>query len=143
MADGSLAAGVAMLRAAVDVLLEADMTGPCGVELAGLVAELEVQRCRLAAVDQVVIAQLEQCRLAGEFGRQSTADLLGELSRIAPGEAKARVRAAQDMGPRREFCGAPLARACQVLCVNGSSVHLFDLVRSAPEVGRGTGSRTG
>lgn len=97
-----------MLRAAVDLLLEADVGEATGVELAGLVAEIEAQHRRLSAVDHVVVAQLEQCQLAGEFGRQSTADLLAELSRLAPGEAKARVRAAHDLGPRREFSGAPL-----------------------------------
>ena len=63
----------------------------------------------LTAVDQVVIAELDERQLAGDFGRTSTADLLGELSRLSPAEAKARVRAAHDMGPRREFSGAPLA----------------------------------
>src|SRR5690348_7654404 len=107
MADGSLAAGVAMLRAAIDLLLEADVAGVPGKELAGQIAEIEVQRCRLGAVDQVVITQLDECQLAGEVGRQSTADLRGELLRLSPGEATARVHAAHDMGPRRELCGAP------------------------------------
>ena len=98
-----------MLRAAVDALLDADASRPSGSELAALAAEIEVERCRLTAVDQVVIAELDERQLAGDFGRTSTADLLGELSRLSPAEAKARVRAAHDMGPRREFSGAPLA----------------------------------
>jgi hypothetical protein len=109
MAVSEFATAVAMLRTAVDALLDADASRPSGSELAALSAAIEVERSRLTAVDQVVIAELDERQLAGDFGRTSTADLLGELSRLSPAEAKARVRAAHDMGPRREFSGAPLA----------------------------------
>ncbi len=101
-------AAVALLRTAVDQLLAADVTTPAGPALAAAFAEVEVQRRRLEAVDQVLLAAVDERGLAGEFGRASTADLLRELSRIAPAEAKARVRAARGLGPRRDLAGQPL-----------------------------------
>src|SRR6478672_7106499 len=109
MAGSGLKAAVASLCAAVDELLECELSTESAGDLAGLFAEFEVQRRRLEAVDHVLIAQLAETRLAGEFGSASTADLLGSLSRLSPGEARSRVRAARDLGPRREITGAVLA----------------------------------
>src|SRR5689334_4402329 len=106
---GGFAAAVQALHGVVDSLLSADLARVPADQLAGLFAAWEVERRRLEAVDHDLIARIDQTRLAGEFGRASTADLLGALSRLAPGEAKARVRAAHDLGPRREITGAPLA----------------------------------
>ena len=56
-----------------------------------------------------MVAALGEHDVAGDYGRQSVVDLMGELCRVAPAEAKARVCAARDLGPRRELTGAPLA----------------------------------
>lgn len=108
MASG-VEAAIGSLEAAVDQLLDADFTLVAGTELAGLFARFERQRRRTEAVDHTIVAQLEDAQIAGEYGRTSTADLLVELTRLTPGEANARVRAARDLGPRREFNGAPLS----------------------------------
>lgn len=103
-----LADAVAELSAAVDRLLAADLSLSSGAELARCFAAVETERRRLESVDHALIARLEDARLAGDYGRSSTAELLRELARIAPNEATARVRAAAELGPRRELNGAAL-----------------------------------
>jgi hypothetical protein len=103
------AAAVQALHAAVDGLLDADLTLVPAARLPGLFAALETERRRLEAVDHDLLVALDERGIAGEYGRTGTADLLGELARVSPGDAKARVRAARDLGPRREVSGAPLA----------------------------------
>ncbi|HEY2299819.1 MAG TPA: DUF222 domain-containing protein [Jatrophihabitans sp.] len=110
MAQVGFAGAVEALRDAVDGLLDAaDLELLPAAELPGLFAKFETQRRRLEAVDHNLLVALDQRGLAGEYGRTSTADLVNELSRVAPGEAKARMRAARDLGPRREVSGALLA----------------------------------
>lgn len=108
MEPSAVEQAVALLGAAVDRLLEADLSMPTGAVLAGVFAELETQRRKLDAVDHAMLAALDERGLAGDFGTAGTAELLGELSRLAPGEARARVRAARDLGPRRDLLGVPL-----------------------------------
>jgi hypothetical protein len=110
MGQVGFAGAVAALRDAVDGLLgAADLALLPAGELPGLFAELETERRRLEAVDHELLVALDERGIAGEYGRTSTADLLTELCRVAPGEAKARLHAARDLGPRREVSGAPLA----------------------------------
>ncbi|HEY2297784.1 MAG TPA: DUF222 domain-containing protein, partial [Jatrophihabitans sp.] len=110
MGQVGFAGAVEALRDAVDGLLgAADLDLLPARELPGLFAELETERRRLEAVDHELLVALDERGIAGEYGRTSTADLLTELSRVAPGEAKARLHAARDLGPRREVSGAPLA----------------------------------
>jgi Domain of unknown function (DUF222)/HNH endonuclease len=101
-------ATVGLLRSAVDALLTADLTGLSGVELAGFLDEVEVERRRLDSLDARLVAEVGERRLAGEYGRASVGDLLVELLRICPAEAKARVRRAEDVGPRRGLTGESL-----------------------------------
>src|SRR6476646_6658603 len=108
MSEVSFEVAVKSLEAAVDDLLDADVSTATGAELSGWFTRLEAQRRRLEAVDHSVVAQLKEAHLAGGFGAASVADLLVDLTRITPAEAKARVHAARDMGPRREPCGLPL-----------------------------------
>lgn len=103
------AAVLGPLRAAVDGLLGTDLTYLAGAEVVELLAGLEVQRRRLAALDHAVLAQVEERRLAGEYAAANPVDLLVTRLRVAPGEAKARLAQARDCGPRRELTGAPLA----------------------------------
>ena len=109
MGGSEFAAAVGAFHAAVERLLDSDLAGVEPVELAGLFRDLETDRRRMEAIDHAMVAQLHDAQVAGEFGRTSTAELLVELTRIAPAEAAARVRAARDLGPRREPCGLPLA----------------------------------
>jgi hypothetical protein len=97
------------MRAAVDALLAVELSAASGGEVAGVMAELEVERRRLEAVDLRLIAEAGERGLAGDYGRTSTADLLVTLLRVSPAEAKARVGRARDLGPRRALSGELLA----------------------------------
>ena len=100
---------VESLRADVDVLLSADLTSLSSTEVAGLVADLESQRRRLEAVDQRLLAEVTDRGLAGDYGASSGPDLLVQLLRVSRREAKARMRRAAEVGPRRGLTGEPLA----------------------------------
>lgn len=96
------------IAAAVDTLLSAELSSVSGAGVAGLISALEVQRRRLEAVDQRLVAEASERGVAGEYGRTSPADLLMWLLRISPAESKARVGRAQDLGPRRAITGERL-----------------------------------
>src|SRR6478672_10366596 len=76
--------------------------------LAALV-EHEAEDRRRVARRHALIAEAEARGLAGQRGMRSTAVLLSRLVRITPGEARARVAAAADLGPRRGLSGEALA----------------------------------
>src|SRR5690242_20600939 len=104
--DGeNVAAG---LSAAVDDLLTAPISRYGRDELLGLLAAVDTQLRRLAAVDAALIGEVDLRNLGAELGARNTAGLLGQLLRVAPGEAAARVRAARDLGPRRGLTGEDL-----------------------------------
>ena len=73
---GVLEAVVAPLSAALDQLLAVDITSIGSVELVGLLEQLETARHRFTAVDHRVLAEVDQRGVAGEFTRNSTAELL-------------------------------------------------------------------
>src|SRR6476646_2540911 len=107
MSEGGVEA-LAALDAALDQLLNLDLSMLPGPDCAALFTVLERHRRRLEALDHTVSAQLKEAHLAGEFGATSVADLMVDLTRITPAEAKARMNAARNMGPRRQPCGLPL-----------------------------------
>ena len=86
---------IAMLRAAVDGLLGTDFAVLSGTELAACFAAIETQRRRLEAVDHQLLAALGERDVAGDYGRQSVVDLLGELCADRP-----RVRRKHGCAPR-------------------------------------------
>ena len=93
------------LSDAVDALLAVDLTSAPRDELLELARGVEVQRRRLPVADYALIGELDARAVAGELACASTAALLMQLLRITPGEAKARVRAAGDLGARRTLTG--------------------------------------
>ena len=95
--------------AGVDALLGCDTARLDAVALAAVLQEVEVQRRRLDAVDARLLAAAQEHRLAGEFGATSLRDMLVGLLRLSPGEARARVLRAHEVGPRRALTGEPLA----------------------------------
>ena len=97
------------LRAALDTLLAADLSRLGGAEVLEVLEAVEAQRRRLAAVDQVLLAEVEQRGLAGEHGCPSGERLLRQVLRVGCGEGAARINAARLLGPRRELSGAVLA----------------------------------
>ncbi len=96
---------VKQLADAVDTLLAVDLTGASRGELLELARGLETQRRRLPAADHALIGELESRGVAGELCCPSSGYLLARLLRLAPGEARARVRAAGDLGARRTLTG--------------------------------------
>jgi hypothetical protein len=105
MVSGSIDTAVQQLRAGIDALLAADLSGLSGPEVTELLTAVEAQRRRLPAVDHKVLAEAGERSLAGDYGRTSTADLLVTLVRVSPAEAKRRVADATDLGPRRAVTG--------------------------------------
>jgi len=108
---GSAAKAVALLGAAVDALLGAELSCLPALELTSTLAAIEVQRNRLDAVDARLLGEIDSRGVATEMCAASTAALVSDVLRLPPTEAAARVHAARDLGPRRELSGAPLPPA--------------------------------
>jgi hypothetical protein len=108
MASVDAKAAMALLHAGVDAVLAANLSALASTELAEFMLDYEHERRRLESGDPVVLAEVEQRDVAGDYGRSSTVDLMVEHLRVAPAEAKARTMAARDLGPRREGSGEPL-----------------------------------
>lgn len=96
------------LAAAVDALVELDLSRLDRDELLELVRGMETQRRRLPVVDHALVAELDQRGVAGELAARDTRTLLRDVLRLSPREAKARYEAAMDLGPRRGLNGAAL-----------------------------------
>src|SRR3954467_7608698 len=77
-------------------------------ELLAAVTEHEAEDRRRVARRHALVAEVEARGLARDRGMRSTAVLLSRLLRINAGEARARVAAAADLGPRRGLTGEAL-----------------------------------
>lgn len=108
MVDSGVRGGVAAARDAVDVLLAAPLAAVPAADLIEVFRELEVQRRRLAAVDQRLIAALGSSGAVAEAGATSLPDLVAGSACCSRGEARARVSRSVDLGPRRTVSGEPL-----------------------------------
>src|SRR3954471_9304604 len=108
MSEGDGWPAVALLRAGVDALLGAPVERLAATDLASVLEAIEVQRRRLEAVDQRLLAAASHAGVAA-FGQPGVADVLTSLLRIDPREARARVGRAGDLGPRRALSGERLA----------------------------------
>jgi len=106
---GSPTQATAQLSDLLDDLQHLPLTTLGDVELLDMLGDLETQHRRLATVDQGLIAEIDARGLAGPRACRSTAVLLGQLLRISGREARDRVRAAADTGPRRGLTGEVLA----------------------------------
>ncbi|MGN6609301.1 MAG: DUF222 domain-containing protein, partial [Jatrophihabitans sp.] len=99
-------------HAEVDGLLGSSTALLSEAELLDAVRSVEALRCRLAAVDAAVIAELDRRDVASRHSQRSTKALLHATLRINSAEAAARVRAAAMVGPRQAFAtGEPLDAA--------------------------------
>src|SRR3954453_4925783 len=103
MINGGISSAVAQLRAGVDALLAEPVDGLAAAKLASVIESVEVQRRRLEAGDQKLLAAASAAGVAAEFGRAGLADVLTCLLRVDPREARARVSRALDLGPRRSL----------------------------------------
>ncbi len=97
------------LRRALSYVVEQPLTGLSEDDLLEMARAVEALRRTLPIVDHALIEQLDTRGTAGDRGVRTTATLLTETLQISPGEAGARVRAAQLLGPRRMITGEVLA----------------------------------
>ncbi len=77
-------------------------------EILALWSDLEAVRRKLAGLDHQLISQVSSRNIAASRGARSTTVLAREVLRIGIGEAKARVCAAEALGPRRSLTGEAL-----------------------------------
>lgn len=108
----------------IDELLECHLSALPSCEVLERVRRLERIRRRLAAVDHHLLAEVQVRRMAGAYGRSSTADLLVDELRISPAEAKERVRQAGDLGSRKNLTGESLP---PLLPLTSSAVRVGEL----------------
>jgi hypothetical protein len=88
-----------------------------------------------------LVAELHARGLAGPYGCRSTAVFLSHLLRIRHGDARARVEAAENLGPRRNILGEPLepvypraARAQADGAISGAHAKIvIDTVEKLPD----------
>src|SRR4030081_2436973 len=83
------------LRAVVDGLLGAELTGLSRGELLGTVREWETETRRLAAVQHRLVAEVAARNVAGELRYRDTAGLLSAVLRLTRSQANDRVNAAE------------------------------------------------
>ena len=67
---------MAAMRAASSALISDGFAALSGAGLVEALHEFEAVRRQLAAVDEVLLARVEESRVAGEWARSSTVDLL-------------------------------------------------------------------
>jgi hypothetical protein len=101
-------AALGQLSAAVDTLVELDLSRLGRDDLLTLLRGMEAQRRRLPVVDHALVAELDQRGVAGELAARDTKTLLRDVLRLSPRQAKARHAAAVDLGPRRGLTGEAL-----------------------------------
>src|SRR4051794_41925888 len=106
MSSGDVSTAVAQLRSGVDALLSAPVESLAATDLASLLERVEVQRRRLEAVDQRLLAAASGAGVAASFGQPGLAPVLTSLLRVDPREARARGGRAVGLGARRGVAGA-------------------------------------
>src|SRR4051794_13820550 len=108
MSSGDVSAAIAALQADVDDLLAVPVEGLAPTELTSALEAMEVQRRRLEAVDQRVLAAAWSAGVPAAGGQPGRARVWPPLLRVDPGEAGARVGGGVDLGPRGALSGEPL-----------------------------------
>jgi hypothetical protein len=102
------AALLARLHAVLDELRAQDLTSRTDGQILALWRELETCRRRFAVVDHALIGQVPQRHLDFVTGARTITVLARDVLRIFAGEASARVRAAEALGPGTSFTGERL-----------------------------------
>jgi len=137
------------LADSIDELIGLDLTRLDADELLDLLRGLETQRRRIPVADHRLIAELDERGVAGEFAARDTRTLLRDALRLSPHEAKRRVGAAVDLGPRRTVGGERLgplfpevaaAQAAGVICDEHARVVIraIDELPAAVQTKHGT-----
>jgi hypothetical protein len=100
--------GCTRLHAGIDALRDARLDTCTDAEVLDVWQALEVARRRLDTLEHAVISEVQTRSLAFTHGCRSTADLGRQLLHLSPGEARARVAAAQTCGPQHAVTGEAL-----------------------------------
>jgi len=106
--SGLLDEALAGVRAAVDQALAVDLNASSSTEVLTFLVGLDIELNRLGAAERRVVAHADQRGIAGDAGSRSTRDLLVDVLRINPYEAKRRAEAAATFGPRISLQGEVL-----------------------------------
>jgi hypothetical protein len=93
------------LTGVLDDMQVAGLSTLSGQQELDVLRELETQKNRIPTVEHLLIADVDTRGTAHEHACRSTAVLLGQLLRISPPEAGARVKAATNLGHRRGLTG--------------------------------------
>ncbi len=132
-------AALTSLRAAIDVLASAHHAGSDDDGILDVARELEVQRRRLPTLDHALVVELECRSVAAKHLHRGTPQLLAALLHLDLPEARSRVRAAADLGPRTAVSGAPLPPAHPVTAAAQaagriSSAHALVITRAVHDL---------
>lgn len=96
------------LVAAVDDAMALDVASLSPRDLAVLLQDWQVSANRAAIAMQRLVAELDARGAASDLGVRSTSELLVQMLRVSPWEAKQRVADARTFAPGRALSGAPL-----------------------------------
>ncbi|MEO6885726.1 MAG: DUF222 domain-containing protein, partial [Jatrophihabitantaceae bacterium] len=103
-----MADAVAVVRDGVDALLGLDISRFQPQQVLDALREVERQKRRFAAVDHVLLANVDERGMAGEHCLPSAAALVQQLLRVSSSEANSRVLGARELADRHDLTGAPL-----------------------------------
>jgi hypothetical protein len=106
--SGEFDQALARLRADVDELLCADVSGLEEASLVQALRDFEGQRRRLEAVEHRLVKQANDTHLPSSCATRTVAGVLSQVLRIDVREARLRENRALDCGPRATLTGAPL-----------------------------------
>jgi hypothetical protein len=96
------------LPAAVSELAGCSLSALADEELLKVLRLAERARRQLEALDHVLIAELEARNLPGRYVLRGSKQLLSGLLTLSPSESRARVRHANELGPRTGLTGERL-----------------------------------
>jgi hypothetical protein len=122
--DPTLALSAA--HAALDDLLGLDVTGLDDEAMLAYWRELERLRRRVPAAEHALVLEAEARGLPERLEVRSVTALLRGLLRVDPGEAAARVRAAEAAGPRRTLTGQPVPALCPAVTAAQAGGEISD-----------------
>ncbi len=106
--ESAASVAVDAVNTALDGLLAVDLAGVSRDGLLEVARRFEGLRRRLPVFEHALINEVDGRGVAHELCVPSTAALWRGLLRISPGEAKRRVQAAMNLGPRRGLTGEVL-----------------------------------
>ena len=108
-------AALSRASSAVDELFAVDLSGLSDEAVLEFWRQLERLRRRIPAVEHGLVLEAEARGLPDSLEVRSVTALLRGLLRLGPGEAAARVRAAEAAGPRRTLTGQAVPPLCPAI----------------------------